>query len=214
MGAAAVALCVVAFLGGRRVADVDLTYMNALRTINEASEERLRVLNARLVDADLRNRVHDEVTQRLQNDVKSFRDRIAALEEEVAFYQALMAPSSVKQGLQIAEFQVSAGRGRGEFEFEILLTQVAQQRSWISGDVEMTLQGLSEGGAEQVLSLTDISDADPYPLPYRFRYFQDLSGTMRLPAGFEPRSVTIRAKAQKGRDAAHERIFEWAVQAS
>ena len=63
-------------------------------------------------------------------------------------------------------------------------------------------------GEQQVLPLTELAEVQRYPLPYRFRYFQDLKGDLRLPKGFKPLEVQVSVT---GRDAKqHEQTFAWA----
>ncbi|MEE8244604.1 MAG: DUF6776 family protein, partial [Pseudomonadales bacterium] len=145
------------------------------------------------------------------------RDEIGGLEEEVTFYKSLMAPSSLSKGLQIAEFEVFGGEMSEPFNYHLLLTQVADRRSWIRGDVRLDVIGLqddAENGqqkSEQVLSLTDLADVDTYPLKFRFRYFQDLSGLMALPEGFQPERVVVTVVQQGNRANDLQQTFEWSV---
>ena len=64
---------------------------------------------------------------------------------------------------------------------------------------------------ELVLSLTEIAEIDAYPLKFRFRYFQDLSGVMTLPSGFTPQSVIITALRRGGSGTKLEQTFAWLV---
>ena len=79
------------------------------------------------------------------------------------------------------------------------------RRDWIQGDVELVVRGRDE----QVLSLTEIAVDDTYPLKFRFRYFQDLSGVIALPEGFEPESVEITARRRGAKADDLTRTFAW-----
>ena len=61
--------------------------------------------------------------------------------------------------------------------------------------------------SEVVLSLTELSALDKYPLRFKFRYFQDLTGSLKLPADFEPIRILITAQ-QQGKAALQE-TFPW-----
>ena len=76
------------------------------------------------------------------------------------------------------------------------------------------LQDDAENGqqkTEQVLSLTDLADVDTYPLKFRFRYFQDLSGLIALPEGFQPERVVVTVVQQGNRANDLQQTFEWSV---
>ena len=121
-----------------------------------------------------------------------------------------MAPSSVERGLRVQEFEVTRVEP-GKFSFYLLLTQVEARRSWIQGDVRINVVGSTEKDDELVLSLTEIAEIDAYPLKFRFRYFQDLSGTMTLPDGYTPQSVVITALPRGGSATRLERTYDWVV---
>ena len=133
----------------------------------------------------------------------------------MTFYKSLMAPSSLSKGLQIAEFDVFGGEAPDTYNYHLLLTQVADRRNWIRGDVRLDVIGRQDDRlekGEQVLSLTDLADIDTYPLKFRFRYFQDLSGLLALPVGFQPERVVVTVVQQGNRSNDLQQSFEWSVQ--
>ena len=166
------ATCALGIYGGywlgQAKAGLDRTYAESLESINTASIGEIGRLNDALVEAGLAREVDLQTAQELRESIKGLRGEIAALTEEVTFYKSLMAPSSLPRGLQIAEFDLLPTGERNQFSFHLLLAQV--------------------------LSLTEIAEADNYPLKFRFRYFQGLSGTITLPGDFEPESVVITAR--------------------
>jgi hypothetical protein len=133
----------------------------------------------------------------------------------VTFYKSLMDPSSVERGLQIAQFELVSNEDSNQFSFHLLLTQMEARRDWVQGDVRVDVRGRAahEGGAgeEQVLSLTEIAEVDPYPLKYRFRYFQDLSGVLVLPTGFLPDAVLVSVNRRGNRQDNLQRTFAWPI---
>ena len=130
------------------------------------------------------------------------------LQQEVTFYKSLMDPGSLVQGLQITELELAPGGTPLEYRFQLLLTQVAQRRSYIAGDVRVDVIGQQgEDPAEVVLSLTEMTEVAKYPLKFKFRYFQDLSGSMTLPEQFVPKRVLITAQ-QQGKQA-QQQTFPW-----
>ena len=159
-----------------------------------------------------------EATLALKADIRVLKDQVAALTEEVTFYKSLMAPSSLAKGLQIADFELTAMEEEGRFTFHLLLTQVETRRDWVQGEATLEVEGrMSETGGsdsatvsgQRVLQLTEIGEDDSYPLKFRFRYFQDLTGVISLPRGFEPERIVI--KAGKRNAQALSRTFDWTV---
>ncbi len=201
------------WLGGAK-AGLDRTYIAALETLNEANTRSIDELKDALVDAGLKRDVDQQAGQELRRTIKLLRDDTAALAEEVTFYKSLMSPSSVARGLQIEEFDVVATGELNQFTYHLLLTQVESRRDWIQGDIHIDIRGrqmATPAADEQVLSLTEIEDLGSYPLKFRFRYFQDLSGLLTLPRGFVPRAVDITALRRGSRSDSLRRTFDWVV---
>jgi hypothetical protein len=208
-GAGVAVVCgLTAYIGywfGGAKAGLDAEYVASLETQQSANIERISKLQANLVAVGLNDDVDAQTAQELRETIKSLRDDIAALTEEVTFYKSLMAPSSLARGLQIAEFEIQPTTTNDQFTFHLLLTQVESRRDWIQGDLDL----LVRGSDQQVLSLTEIADDDTYPLKFRFRYFQDLSGVITLPEGFEPESVEVTARRRGASTKDLTKSFVW-----
>ena len=219
---AVIALCgggaVAAFLLGRATSELDDTYLGSVERLNQANLETIEQLEAQLVEADLSRGVENEATRALKEDIRVLKDQVAALTEEVTFYKSLMAPSSLARGLQIADFELTAMEEEGRYTFHLLLTQVETRRDWVQGEATLEVEGRMPGtsgsdsvtgNGQRVLSLTEIGQDDSYPLKFRFRYFQDLTGVISLPPGFEPERIVVRAG--KRNTQALSRTFDWTV---
>jgi hypothetical protein len=202
---------------GRSVAGLDQTYVASLERLNVANQIAISQLRAQLVDVDLSRQVGAEAANTLRESIKNLRDEQASLNQEVTFYKSLMSPSSVARGLQIADFELLESDRPGQFTYHVLLTQVETRRDWVQGTVGIALHGRTVGTesatveSERVLRLTDIAENDGYPLKFRFRYFQDLSGLITVPAGFEPSRVVISVDRRGASTADLTRTFEWMV---
>ena len=103
------------------------------------------------------------------------------------------------------------GAARQQYRYELLLTQVEARRSVVQGAVTIDLVGEQDGG-QVVLPLTEMEPQTDYPLKYRFRYFQDFSGTLALPEGFEPQRVVVTVTRQGSREANLQRTFDWDIE--
>ncbi len=195
---------------------LDSTYIDALEGLDKANTAQITDLKSKLVDAELAREVDAQAATQLRENIKQLRDEAAALKEEVTFYKSLMAPSSIERGLQIAEFELSPTDAPNQYVYHLLLTQVEARRDWIQGDLRLEVRGRkrSEGSPqyeELVLSLTELTEVEPYPLKFRFRYFQDLSGTLTLPAGFLPEAVEVTVLQRGSRSDDLKRTFDWVV---
>lgn len=208
-GVGVAAICIAGVIGGYWLGSsktgLDASYVASLEALQSASIEQIAELQGQLVALGLNQDVDTQTAQELRITIKSLRDDIAELTEEVTFYKSLMAPSELARGLQIAAFEVQSAIETNQYTFHLLLTQVESRRDWIQGDIDLLITGRDQ----QVLSLTEIAGEDTYPLKFRFRYFQDLSGTIILPEAFEPESVEITARRRGASATDLAKSFAW-----
>ncbi len=158
---------------------------------------RAEALEAELVDAQLLSDVHKNAVDELRVELRSLHQKIASLGEEVTFYKSLMAPGEVQQGLKIDGLEIKP-RAEGGFTFELLLTQIALRRTYIGGEVRIDVIGQKDK-TQVVKSLTELDYEQAYPLKFKFRYFQDITGSFNLTADFVPEKILVTAK-QNGKD--------------
>ena len=181
-------------------------------TIERLSGERI-ALAAKLQELEaaaeryrLASSVDSQAGETLRQTVGELEGRVSELSEEVRFYKRLMAPSELERGLQIAELTLEETMEPDELAYDLLLTQAARRRDWVQGKVNVDVLGKRQK-EDVVLSLTDLADVDGYPLKFRFRYFQDFTGKIRLPDDFTPVSVVVTAVRDNGKDI--QRTFQW-----
>ena len=160
------------------------------------------------------HRTGTEVSQQAQEQVRSeirdLRGQLAELEEAVAFYKSVMAPGSVEQGLRIEKFDLAATSTEGEFAFRLVLTQVGDNRNNIAGDVLLKLAA-RKGEKTMQLSGSDVL-AEGSETRFRFRYFQELTGKLRLPADIVPEQITVEAINSARRNQKTEKAYIWQLQ--
>lgn len=216
VGVVVLAAAALGYWLGLSKSQLDGVYLAALEKRQQAQHERLQTLGRELADVQLAQSIDAQAAAMLRETLTELRGEAAGLREEVTFYKSLMAPSSMQRGLQIAEFGLSEGPADGQFSYRILLTQTAERRAWISGDVRVEVEGVraaSDGASvEEVLPLTEVAEVENYPLRFRFRYFQDFSGMVALPDGFRPRLVRVTATPSGRSSDAAQREFDWFVQ--
>ncbi|TVS17502.1 MAG: hypothetical protein EA417_06350 [Gammaproteobacteria bacterium] len=166
-------------------------------------------LEAALSEAHVGQQVGTGFDDHVRTTLKEQSVRIAALEDEVRFYRNIMA-SDASDGVQIARLELLERiDGRG-VRFRLLLVQISRQREEVSGHVELHVVG-ERGGAADVFEIEHIGDAH-YPMPFRFRYFQDLVGEIELPEGFRPDGIQVIARGAEPDGFRLERTFSWQMQ--
>ena len=178
-----------------------LQRLNALEGLQQSLE---RELAASKLAAD----VQEQAAQELQQRLTQLLGEKVELENAVSFYRDLMEVGAKKEGLRVASFTVLATNTPQIFQFSILVTQIAEKRKYVAGDIQLKVIGILQGGRQEVIF--DAKNAVVgFPLKLRFKYFQDLVGQIRLPPDFIPERVSIsvqhNGKKTTGAD------FEWSL---
>jgi hypothetical protein len=142
-------------------------------------------------------------------DLGQLEEELQAAREEIEFYRGIISPGDVKSGLHIHRFTLEAGTSPGEYHYDLVLTQLKRNERHVSGVVEWVISGLMLGESGEI-ALAGVTNPSVEQLKFRFRYFQDLAGTITLPEGFEAEKVVLRVKPEgKGKPAPVEQTFNW-----
>jgi hypothetical protein len=158
-----------------------------------------------------RGRAIDETANReVQTTILELESSIVQLREDVAFYKNIMAPAAGDKGLKIQRLDLWPGSDDSTFRYKLVLTQVANNNTYIKGVVAVNLIGY-RGETKEILPLRDVEGAEELGLKFRFRYFQDLEGKLVLPEGFQAVQVQVVAQATGKNATKIERTFDWKV---
>ena len=130
-------------------------------------------------------------TESLRQNMVDLHEQIATLQEEVAFYKGIMAPSTRKHDLRIQKMEIVKALEENRFRYKLVVTQVGTNQTYISGLAALNVKGI-EDGKQKVYGLRDISDdVQDYGIKFKFRYFQEIAGDLVLPVGFTPELVEV-----------------------
>ncbi|MGB5260264.1 MAG: DUF6776 family protein [Gammaproteobacteria bacterium] len=192
--------------------------LESLRVKNSMLEKR----NDKLADdtTDLREQVailerSSQIDRQAAESVKAelgqLEEDLQAAREEVEFYRGIVSPGDVKPGLRIHRFALEAGAAPGEFHYDLVLTQLKHNDKAVSGVVDWRITG-SMPEYQTEIGLERVTEPAVKELKFRFRYFQELAGTIRLPEGFTARQVVLTIRpAGKGKGKAEPIVqsFDW-----
>lgn len=178
-----------------------LQRLNALEGLQQSLE---RELAASKLAAD----VQEQAAQELQQRLTQLLGEKVELENAVSFYRDLMEVGAKREGLRVASFTVLATNTPQIFQFSILVTQIAEKRKYVAGDIQLKVIGILQGGRQEVIF--DAKNAVVgFPLKLRFKYFQDLVGQIRLPSDFIPERVSISVQQNGKKTTGAD--FEWSL---
>lgn len=214
MGALAVGLLAVGWLlfeYGRSTAGYSVVearqrqHMLTVRITDlEAENSRLKGQVALLEQtAGIDRRAYEEVDRSLAD----LQNEVLELRQEVAFYRGIVNSEDASPGLRIQSFKLRQD-GQAQYQYRLVLTQLASTTARVQGEAEIALSGIMDG-AQVELSQRDVLSPEGQDLRFSFRNFQELRGSLRLPAGFIPLRVILRAAPRGGNSAGVERTLTW-----
>ncbi|MDN6318856.1 MAG: hypothetical protein L0J77_03750 [Marinobacter sp.] len=189
-------------------------------TSAEASNERLedqvatlkanyREARQKLVNLERGKLIDEQALNQARTIIVDLEGRVGELRSDLTFYKNIMAPSETSKGLQVDRFSLTSDREASVYSFKLVLTQVGNNKSYISGLVAVNIIGMRDDKKE-VIALRDLSqDIEDLGVKFRFRYFQDVEGKLALPEDFEPLEVQVVAQAEGRKSAQAERTFNW-----
>jgi hypothetical protein len=177
-----------------------------LTSINSALESEKASLQSRLEGSDLLVEVNETAIAQLRNRLDEVLLEKSDLEYAVTFYRNLIKDSAGKGPVEMFEFKAFATEAEDVYEFSILLGQDVQAAKTISGEVELSIIGASAD--RDPIEFTTENSIMGFPLTYKFKYFQDLAGKIRLPIDFQPKRAAIVVRSTGGRSLV-ERELDW-----
>ena len=172
---------------------------------------QLTEVEAQLEVQSTQNQMGQQALEMVRRELADQKEQIASLEEGLQFYRSLMAPGEIAQGLSLRPLELVALDIPGQFSFRMVAQQEARKHAQLKGDLSAQVNGVL---AEQQVSYSfaELSpDVDTPLIELRFRYFQSIEGSLILPEGFEPRSVSLVATATAPRKMEVREQYPWQV---
>lgn len=183
-----------------------------LKLVKKQLEQQLLEVQGKAAIHKHGSELERQASERVRQENIQLQNRVSELEEAVTFYKSIMAPKKNDKGLRIERLELLPTFNKSRFKYKVVMTQVADNRSYISGKVKINLLGVKEG-QKQSISFDEISkDMEAAGAQFKFRYFQDVKGEIVVPGGFIPEQIEVIAQS-KGRKATRlEKRFDWKVQ--
>ncbi|MDY6828635.1 MAG: DUF6776 family protein [Pseudomonadota bacterium] len=218
VGAVALAAALAGFLAAHQDlvqeiqrSETDLAEVLKLR---DAAQETLAVERRRRAELERMAAVDRLAAERVQEANLQLRERVVALEKQVALYKQVMAPTSGDEGLNIRTWSIAPAGAPGQYRYSLVIQQLSYQHAWLQGWAEVNLIG-TQDGEPAVLPLVDLSpEVEAQRIRLRFRYFQKIDGALSLPAGFRPERVQVVAERTGKVQERREKLFQWGGKAA
>lgn len=138
--------------------------------------------------------------------------KIGFLEQELALFQRVVKTNSDAKGLVLGRLDLEAGTD-SIFELSLDIIQISG-RGRVKGKLYLEVEGFdsAQSGAKKTLPLHQISDAHTKDnVALNFTNYQSVNVAVRLPSGFTPHQILVKAKFTRGKKVTLEERYDWAV---
>ncbi|KZY84823.1 hypothetical protein A3741_28955, partial [Oleiphilus sp. HI0069] len=107
-----------------------------------ALKEEEVALRQQVANLESGRTIDDLAKQEIQETIRDYKARVSQLEKDLSFYQNIMAPSDNSRGLQVQKAEIQLGATDRRFDYKIVLAQVADNKSYVSGNVAINVIGM------------------------------------------------------------------------
>jgi hypothetical protein len=158
---------------------------------NDALQNQLAILQ--------RDRQVSQIADRvLQKNLAERDEEIRSLRADQAFYSKLVGADAQPGGLTVHGLTLTPLAKTHAWNFAVTLTHSAEGAKEIQGTLSLAVEGVR---ADKLVTLDWAALAGPNAgagLPFDFKYFQQVQGTLMLPADFTPNRVRVILQPQGG----------------
>lgn len=167
-----------------------------------------RELRDKVARAEQTAQVDRMTYSKVDQDLKSSRAQVYALEKQLAFYRRILEPAPGKDGPQIDEVRIEALPKAGRFRFRLTLVQGGKRGKTVKGSAQLAVEGKLNGRA-RVLELNVLTEGKTNTLAFGFKHYQNLEGEILLPSGFNPEAVRVKLVVPGTGNGTSERRIPW-----
>lgn len=207
-----------AWWAGTRFAWPDLSFLAPAPTMQSPSsdgparDEDGRVLQSenedlrqKIITLERAGQVDREAARTLQAALVERDAELAALRNDVAFYERLAGGDAQRQPLAVHSLDFRPA-GDGSWRYVMTLTQNLKKAVVTKGDFSFSIEGTRDGKL-QTLSWGDLRQKKGAPAQaFSFKYFQQVEGSIALPEAFTPHRVRVFLKSDQGKT---EQVLSW-----
>ena len=214
LGAVVISLAAGAFWGGFVLGARSLG-MDSIQALQDLQRERA-ALTAELVGlrqvsiaCERTQRIDQERDRSVQEQLKAAQDERLALASEVSSLKRLIRAGG-RSVVAVQGLRLATGEAQREFRYRFTVSQLIEDVGQTSGSIDIKLTG-TQNGKDKTLTLKQLKGSQPTKLAMRFDHFQTFEGQLVLPAGFEPRALTVAINPKGDNLIASSETFPWQV---
>ncbi len=212
-----VAIAGAAYVAGRQgafgEAGIDFNDQQQINSSLESLEKENAELRLQVAVLDTSSVMDNKANEEVQLTIKTLRDRVAQLEQDILFYRQVVSDGTDSSGLMIGQMDIQSTNDGNRYNFKLVMRQQqADGDAFLVGHVNVNLVG-TQGQESVVIPLRDVTNAEQQlDIRLRFKYFQNIEGQLELPPDFQPEQVHIAAISTEPSEKSVNKVFSWVVE--
>ena len=173
------------------------------------AQAQIEQLTRQQATAQASDRISRAALTDVQTSLAEREEEIAGLRADVAFYERLVGSTSQRKGLNAHSVEFSQ-EAAGSWHYTVVLTQNLNRGAISQGQLRFSVEGV-QGGKLTTVSWDQLHQRQGVAgQAYSFRYFQQLQGSVMLPADFTPQRVRVSLSGSGGNTT---QVFDWKLAA-
>ncbi len=185
---------------------------DVLLVVSSEAEIEVARLRQEVANLSLGSEVDQQAGEEVRGQVIELKAEIAAQKEDIGFYRSLMSPTKNERGLTIGSWDLFAASGERQFQYKLVMQQLATNHTTLSGVAGLTVVG-QQNDVLTRYTLKDLSETMKYDqVKLKFKYFQTISGRIQLPESFEPDHIEVVAETTGKNSVKVDKKFGWFIQ--
>lgn len=196
------------WLGGRLAAPEagDLrSRLAEVETEHEKATQRVERLRQRIATLERSEQVGRDATRALQTTLAERDAELATLRNDVAFFERLAGGGGQRQALAVHSLTFEPV-GDGGWRYLLTLTQNLKKAAVSRGEFTLRVEG-SQSGKLRTLDWAELTQSsEAKARAFSFKYFQQIEGSVALPADFVPHRVRVNIRSDQGQT---EQVVPW-----
>jgi len=178
-----------------------------LSNLYQELDSKTRQINYLSVELE----VEQKANVQIQQELLTLREELFELRRELNFYQKVVAPELVADGISVEQFEVEETGIEGRYRYRFALVQTNNKKRYARGHIRMQLNAIKD---EKKVSynLAELSGMDNEQLKFNFHYFQYFEGEFELEQGTLAQALevkVIRPKTKWQKYQAFTQVLEW-----
>jgi cell division protein FtsB len=200
-------------VGGRKAQaeldDLRTRTASQQQRIGELEKERVELIG-QVAILERSSQIDREAARQVQGELKKFQEQRARMEEELTLLRNMLSSKKERGKLTVQRFKLEPGAAQGSYRYRFTVSQNVRSDKEIEGWIFFAVDGV-ENGEPRWLPLRDITQSKVGKVKMRFKHFQEITGEIRLPAGFTPRKVIVEAKPNDKNLPQVKQRFDWVL---